>query len=77
MNCYNRSNLKDTLFSLDLFIHEIEYEKPESFPDAELRLIFKFLDFPPVCISPKIVGQKQGNNVNSSSSSSTSSKRPR
>ena len=72
----NLENLKDTLFSLDLFIHEIEYEKPESFPDAELRLIFKFLDFPPVRISPKIVGQKQGNNVNSSSSSSTSSKRP-
>ena len=54
----NVENLKETLYSLDLFLHEIAYEKPDSFPDSNLRVIFKFLDFPPVRISPTIEKQQ-------------------
>jgi hypothetical protein len=70
----NLENLKETLFSLDLFIHEIAYEKPSSFPEAELRLIFKFLDFPPVRISPTIMQTSpQQNDINNNSVDDTSS----
>ena len=54
----NVENLKETLYSLDFFVHEIAYENPDSFPDSNLRIIFKFLDFPPVRISPTIETQQ-------------------
>ena len=54
----NIENLKETLYSLDLFLHDIAYEKPNSFPNTNLRVVFKFLDFPPVRISPTIEAQQ-------------------
>jgi hypothetical protein len=48
---YSEVHLKPTLFSIDLFVHDIKYKRPASFPKTGLQVVFKFMDFPPVRMS--------------------------
>jgi hypothetical protein len=42
-------HLKPSLFSLDVFVHNLEFHRPKTFPASTgAQVVFKFMDFPPV-----------------------------